>query len=281
LVLDWADWWGRGGAIGERPFGWINRVVGPFEAWLEEASRPYADKTTVISRALEARAHDLGLPPESIIYLPNGCDTETVRPVPRQEARAALGLPADQPLLGHLGVPYPADAELLGEAIRILRMRRPDARLIVLGNLENPKLARLLDTYLPDPDSRITPGFVPNADLSTWLGACDALLLPLTDTIANRGRSPAKVTDYLAAGRAVVATPVGDMEPLVREHEVGVLAAPTPDAFATAAEHLLDDPEQADRLGQNGRRLATGALNWSTIAERVDQLLRDTVTPAR
>ena len=37
LVMDWADWWGRGGTIEERS-GWpVRTLFGPMETWFEEA----------------------------------------------------------------------------------------------------------------------------------------------------------------------------------------------------------------------------------------------------
>src|SRR5262249_24771309 len=55
-VTDWADWWGRGGAISERK-SWVGRVAfAPFETFLEERFRRFADQVTVTSTALRDRA---------------------------------------------------------------------------------------------------------------------------------------------------------------------------------------------------------------------------------
>ena len=68
---------------------------------MEEASRPHADQTTVISRALEQRALNLGLEPSTVHYVPNGCNVEVVQPVEQSIARHKLDLPLDRPLVGH------------------------------------------------------------------------------------------------------------------------------------------------------------------------------------
>ncbi|HSH46380.1 MAG TPA: glycosyltransferase, partial [Longimicrobiales bacterium] len=39
LVMDWADWWGRGGRIEERSGAVVRTLVGPVETWFEEAFR--------------------------------------------------------------------------------------------------------------------------------------------------------------------------------------------------------------------------------------------------
>src|SRR5690606_22638841 len=73
LVMDWADWWGRGGRIQERS-GWLVRTLfGPVETWFEESFRKRATAATVICTALEERLRAMGFPGERILRLPNGC----------------------------------------------------------------------------------------------------------------------------------------------------------------------------------------------------------------
>lgn len=55
LVIDWADWWGRGGTQAERP-GRAKHLYGRVETFFEEAFRTRADGTTVASLALARRA---------------------------------------------------------------------------------------------------------------------------------------------------------------------------------------------------------------------------------
>src|SRR6202521_5382291 len=55
LVIDWCDWWGRGGTQDERRQSWL-KLLGPYETFFEEAFRTKADGTTVISKALRDRA---------------------------------------------------------------------------------------------------------------------------------------------------------------------------------------------------------------------------------
>jgi glycosyltransferase involved in cell wall biosynthesis len=46
--------------------------------------------------------------------------------------------------------------------------------------------------------------------INPYLSACDVCWLPLCDSGANRGRFPFKLGDYMAVGKPVVATAVGD-----------------------------------------------------------------------
>jgi hypothetical protein len=65
LVLDWCDWFGRGGAVEER--GPLTRaILRPVETYFEEHYRTRADGTTVINIPLRDRAVRLGVAPETI-----------------------------------------------------------------------------------------------------------------------------------------------------------------------------------------------------------------------
>src|SRR5690606_29779506 len=69
LVMDWADWWGRGGRIQERS-GWLVRTFfGPVETWFEESFRGRAAGATVICSALGERLRAMDYPAERILQL--------------------------------------------------------------------------------------------------------------------------------------------------------------------------------------------------------------------
>jgi len=268
LIMDWADWWGRGGTIGERSFKTISRVVGPLEGWLEEAFRKKAARTTVISQALEDRAAGLGVDPATILRIPNGSNLEAIRPLDMWECRERLGLPLDRPLIGHMGHLYPRDGELFQAAVAHALVECPNLGIVMLGRAGNQ-----YDASWEANPATIAPGFVPKEELMYWLGACNALVLPLTDSVHNRGRWPGKVNDYLAAGRPVVSTAVGEMRNVIDTYGVGVMSEPTPEAFARAMLDVLSEPERQQDMGKAARQLAETDLSWEHIASKVQHML--------
>jgi glycosyltransferase involved in cell wall biosynthesis len=262
LVLDWADWWGRGGTIEERPTGAIVRMlVGPMETYFEEAFRIRADATTVISSALEKRAVQLGVKPDTILRLPQGCDVEGIVPRERVWSRRQLSFSAPGPVVGYVGVLNRSDAQLLFDTWRLIRERRADARLILIGN---PKCD------IPNDASIIRSGFVSRDAMTTLMAACDVMILPLKDNIASRGRWPSKLNDYLAAGRPTVATAVGDCRELFANYPIGQATVDEPSALAATVLALLDQPEECRRMGEAARRLAEEQFAWPVLAARLD-----------
>lgn len=265
LFLDWCDWFGAGGHVEERAW-WLRPWLRPIETYYEEHFRHRAAGTTVINTALRQRAVKLGVSPEAILWLPNGAETEALRRLPRDEARKALGLAEEQVLVGHLGQAFPPDAQLLFESFAHLKQRRPEARLLLMGNHTMDLNAfPLAQTDLVD------VGYVEREKLNLYLGACDLVWLPLVNTGRNRGRFPMKINDYMSAGRATVGTAVGDMAQLFQgARPIGRVAPDDPEAFAVATDDLLADTEARTCYEQNARLVAETEFAWPSVTERLE-----------
>ena len=266
LVLDWCDWFGRGGSVEERPPGLARAALRPVESYFEEHFRTRADATTVINTTLHQKAINLGVLPESISLIPNGCDTESVGELePQAAARAALGLPAHAPIIGYAGAIFPRDAQLMAKAFDLVQAARPDARLLVLG-YTNVAIEQLV----AHPEAVLRSGPLSAQALRRGLRAADVGWVPLCDTGANRGRWPLKVSSYMELGLPLVTTDVGDLGAFFARYKAGVAAAPAAAPLAAATLGLLADPERRAALGATGRRLAEGELSWARVADTLE-----------
>jgi glycosyltransferase involved in cell wall biosynthesis len=273
-VSDWADWWGRGGAISHRK-SWIGRVAfRPLETWLEEAFRHRADALTVTSRALRERALGLGLDPGRVHYLPSGANVRTVTVRDRAACRNEIGVPVEAAVACFVGfVQY--DLELAIRAFAVAQGRVADARMIVVGP-RNGEASRLIDD-LGLRRSVQEFGGQPFERVPLFLGASDVLLLPLSDNLMNRARGPIKMGDYLASGRATLANPVGDLVEIFERDEVGVLAGDTPEAYGTALAGLLIDRDRCARLGRRAREVAEARYSWAHLVPRLEEVYASAV----
>jgi glycosyltransferase involved in cell wall biosynthesis len=265
-ISDWADWWGRGGAISQRE-SWIGRVAfAPFETFLEERFRHLADQVTVTSRALEQRALALGVPRARVHYLPSGANVRTIPVLDAGDCRRELSLPQDVPLACFVGfVQY--DLALAVRAFAAARRSVPEARLLLVGP-RNREAERWIDE-LGLADAVHATGTLPFARVPVAMGAADVLLLPYSDNLTNRARGPIKLGDYLAAGRAVLSNPVGDLVEVFQADEVGVLAPDDVEGYASALADLLRDRDRTTRMGQTARRVAEDKYAWRHLCERL------------
>lgn len=266
VAMDWADWWGRGGAISERSDWLSRRGFAPVETFFEEFFRTRVDGTTVISDALSARAAHLGVPAERTIRLVNGADTDRIVPVERDRARSRLGIDRSMwPIVGHLGV-LRSDAGFLMETFGSILQRFPTAALLLVGDRQQLEAAPHLAARI------LRTGYVPEEELRFFLGACDVLVLAQRDNLTNRSRWPGKLGDYLSAARPVVATEVGDLASTVGAEDGVILVPPDPGAVGHQVIELIERPDLAERLGRAARRSAEGKLSWARLTDRLELL---------
>jgi glycosyltransferase involved in cell wall biosynthesis len=88
------------------------------------------------------------------------------------------------------------------------------------------------------------------------------------------GGTRLKILESLARGVPVVTTGVG-CEGLGVEDGQEALVADDADAFAAAADRLLDDTTLCDTLARAGRAMAEARFDWPKIGAELDRALRD------
>jgi glycosyltransferase involved in cell wall biosynthesis len=261
LVADWADWWGGPGGINDVPKRRVP-AVGKFEEWWEINSKRWADGVVTISTVLRQRAIDVGCPPDRVVYIPNGAETNLIRCYPMLDARRQLGIPLDQHIVGFFGMSQ-GDMEIAMYAIQQL----PDVWLMVIG----PKNARVLAQAqsFGIQDRLWQTDFVPDEEIGLYLACANIMCLPMVDRASNRGRLPGKIMYYMAAGRPTIASPVGDIKTIIETYNVGLLA--NDEGFAAAITKLLTDSRLWETLGQNARRTAETVYNWSRLIDQLEE----------
>lgn len=267
VVSDWADWWGGcAGSLNDVPhrFPFIHRL----EDWWEIRSKLWSDGVSTISQVLRQRALEIGVAQERLAYIPTGAPLEKIRPGSRNDARARLRLEPDCFLLGFVGISQ-NDLEILFSTLACL----PQVRLLLIGPVfesvkEQARNYGVLDRVL-------FPGRIHLPELNDYLASTDVLCMPMTDNAYNRGRLPNKLLDYLAAGRPVVANPVGDVATILESGTAGVLADGK--GFPKAVQELLENPERASALGRGARLLAESQFDWNRLVVQVEELYQATL----
>ncbi|NTV53512.1 MAG: glycosyltransferase family 4 protein, partial [Candidatus Firestonebacteria bacterium] len=187
-------------------------------------------------------------------------------PVEKQAARRAMGFSPDWKIFGFMGFVH-FDLELVLKSFARIYRAHPEARLLLAGK-PSPLVGQWarrekMETAILD------QGIVPYAQLPGVFGCADVFLLPFARKQANIGRWPNKVGDYMAMGRPIVTSPVGEMEPLFRSEPMGRLAADNPEAFAEAAWSLAADAQACKRMGQAARAAAEARYSWEFFADKL------------
>jgi glycosyltransferase involved in cell wall biosynthesis len=180
-----------------------------------------------------------------------------------RQARAALGLPADDPIVlcpGRLSKQKGQDV-LLAAWPGVLT-RCPAATLVLLGDGE---MAGELHTAAT---ARVR--FAPAAaDLRPWFAAADVVAVP-----SRWEGLPLVALEAAASGRAVVGSAIPGLTEVVTP-ETGELVAPEDaEALAEALAGLLSDPDLAHRRGEAARAVATARFDQRFTYEHLAELTR-------
>ncbi len=272
VILDWADWYGRGGTATERS-RWIRTFMHPVETFCEERFHPLADGVVAMGEPLLERAAALGVPRERMINLLHGCDPDGLTPYAIEEARGRLGqkagLSGDAYVLGYVGVMRSTTAELLFAALPIIkRLAGRPVKVVCAGN------HKLKDfrSHVPADCAKdvIETGWVDYEELNLYLSSSDVMVLPFKRMVATDSIWPSKLNDYLAVGRPTVATDMRILRPIYEQYHIGVLAEDNPQAFAEATVALLHDPARRAGMMIAARALAEGDLSWEHLVDRLE-----------
>ena len=111
---------------------------------------------------------------------------------------------------------------------------------------------------------------VPYRDVPLYINASNICVAPFA---ANRdekvGLSPLKIHEYMACGKPVIGSNLPPTSRYVGDAR-GILVDPTSiDEIANAMIYLLEHPEEAKRMGENGRRAVKEKYNWGKMEERL------------
>jgi sugar transferase (PEP-CTERM/EpsH1 system associated) len=221
-----------------------------------------ADHVVAVGREVEAfLVGEVRLPPEQVRLIWNGVDLKRYSAVCRK-ARSELGLP-EGPIVGHVGrLEAVKDQRSLLSAFRSVRERRPDARLVIVGD---GSLRAELEAEARSLGIEPATGF---------LGARGDVteLLPHFEVFVLCSRSeglPLALLEAMAAARPVVATAVGAIPQVVVNETNGCLVPPgDARALAEAIVRVLSEPAFAAALGRAARRTIEERFNFDrTVAD--------------
>jgi glycosyltransferase involved in cell wall biosynthesis len=154
----------------------------------------------------------------------------------------------------------------LGEALN--RMRDlPNWRATIAGD-GNVEAARAKAAEYGLADRVDLPGWVGPDRVAELIASTDILVLP--SFIENL---PLSIIEAMAAGIAVVATPVGAVPDIVRDGETGLLVpVGDVDALEAALTRLVNDKDLRDRMGAAGLALHREKLDLEPFADTMQRV---------
>ena len=224
--------------------------------------------TVAVTDAIRRQYIAAGLvEPGRVVTLAGGADAELYRPdAPSVDERARLGGVGGAPLVGMVsGLRVMKGHRLVVEAAAELASRGIRPRFAFVGRGSQEALLREAIARRGLSGQFTFAGFVD--DPPEVMQTLDvALYVP----VESEGMSRV-VFEYLAAGRALIASRVGVVPEILTDGEHALLVpAGDAGALADALERLIGDPASRARLGEAGRRLVLERYSGARVAAALE-----------
>ncbi len=268
LHYDWDDWELKIFEVSTVP-GLLRDLVMKFIGFLENTLPRISDTVSVASKRLECETLKLGVRKEFVFEAHVGADTARFRPdVGGERIREKYGIA--KPLVLYLGQLHGGQyVELFIEAAAILTKEfGRDAAFMIVGDGYRAQELKKLGGEL-GLNGRLTfTGSVPHAEVPEYVACADICVACFQDNQVTACKSPLKIVEYLASGKAIVASNVGEVPNMLSG--CGVIVPPgQARPLAEAVANLLDNGDLRRALGRAARGMAETEYNWTVTADNL------------
>jgi len=161
--------------------------------------------------------------------------------------------------------------DVMLDAFKIVRDTIREARLLLIGDFTTPygaKLKRKVAEYGLE-DNVTLVEYLPHDHVLEYIAKSTvglSLLQPVPKFMKN---IPQKVFEYMACGIPSVVSDLPPIRPFIEASQAGILVPPSdPKKIAEAVIFLLQHPEDARKMGENGRQAVLEKYNWEKEANK-------------
>jgi D-inositol-3-phosphate glycosyltransferase len=247
----------------DRLVKWVPRVTVPSDLI----------RTKLIDRA--------GISPDKIVLLDHDVDTDLLNPgINIGDIRQKYGLDGKTAILfvGRIHPDKGVEYLVKAASITVNQHACRDVMFLLVGptggqfNMEETampnsylaKIQNLIKECGLQQNVNLT-GTIPVDDLRKLYAVCHMFVLPsLVDL------SPRAILEAMACGKPVIGSRVGGIPVNVRNEESGFLVDPADeDQLAQKMKYLIDNPEEAKRMGALGRRIVEEKFSSRKTAQRL------------
>ncbi len=195
--------------------------------------------------------------PSAVHVIANGVDTDFFKPMPAEK---------DYDLLFNGNMNYPPNVEsavyLVEKILPLIQKKKPGTRILISGASPAAEVLALQSEHVT------VTGWVD--DIRSSFARSKILVAPMQSSIGLQN----KLLEAMAMKIPCVTTTLSN-NALKAIPDSQVLVADTPQQFATHIHLLLDHPDKADQLAENGYRMVHDRYNWEQTCNALEQVIID------
>ncbi|MHA1834601.1 MAG: glycosyltransferase family 4 protein [Candidatus Baldrarchaeia archaeon] len=223
-----------------------------------------ADVYIVPSNFWREKLIELGIPETKIEIVPNGIDVENFKPCERNRV---------ENLLLFVGRLDPEKGLLV--LLKALNYLKTSVQLVIIGPPSRPwffkKLLMLIRAINESTTHKVVyMGVLKTDDVIRWYQRASVFVCPSLSELFGIVNLEA-----LSCATPVVATNVGGIPEVVKDHQNGILVPPNNAAkLAEGIQYLLDNENVRKKLGENGRKWVIDNFSSDVIAKSLFQIYK-------
>jgi glycosyltransferase involved in cell wall biosynthesis len=206
---------------------------------------------------------------DSVYIIPPGPPTMSSA-IPRNQARAALNMPPDLPMILFFGyIKKYKGLQFLLQSLPLVQNTLGSFLCVIAGEFKEPskRYRRLISKLQLKHELRLVEGYIPEHSMAAYFSACDVVALPYLEA-----SSSGVLLCAYSFGKPVVATSAGGNLELVEDGRSGYLVSPgDSSAMAKALCRVLKDPDLASQMGSYSKKIVKDRYSWEQIAERTER----------
>lgn len=233
----------------EKVLSYPNVIISPSESFINESKF-------------------LGKYRDKIVVIPNGINLEEFGiPYSREECKSKLGLNGNNVVL-FIGTLYPIKGlHILLKAMPKIIKDHENTIFVFIGGGDIDKYKGLSEELGVKKHVKFA-GFIGDASKKAlYYKAAEVFVLP-----SLRESFGVVNLEAMACGIPIVASNVGGIPDVIKHGENGLLVPPKdPEALADAIIYLLENEEEREKMGRNGRKISKN-YSWAMIAEKTEKV---------
>jgi len=237
-----------------------------------------------VSNPLRDDLLKMGFPKGKIMVIPNGFDpkkfnTKLVTNEQCESLKRELKVSNGKIIVGFSGTfgPWHGIPQLSEAIDKILKSYSSKSiHFLIIG--DGSQLITKMKKALSDLREITYTGMVPYSDVQRYLAVCDVLVSP--HCIPTDGKeffgSPTKIFEYMAMGKAIVASKLGQIGRVLENNKTAVLVEPgNVGQLIEGILKLVDNKELRLKLGRNARNEVLKKYTWDRNVKKLLNKLKE------